>query len=425
DRRMSSSALRVESDLQLLFDVYRRIGTALRKIAAQPTRTLRRERRLGRWRAGDIVGTSAVDRMAREGRITRTDRLSLPDKMLLDRPRLATDIEEHRHIRAGIVRLAERAGAISRYCGRAISLLQEEEGRWSEEALRQKIEPKVYGLALIREQAHDLQGRVRRLLEEHPFLAGASLPRTPFGPTPIFLGRPAYREAYRALLDARRHASNRYESERGRVRFRDLATLYEYWLFVRVVGFLSEMYGPPTNNQGFALVDEFYRPELKPGQQFRFRLPHGDHLTATYEPDFPPVVSRARERFRAAMVSAPLRPDVTLELTMPGRPTAILALDAKSGPRFRKADERLLATATYLLWIHDPVTGHQPVRQLFLVHRDMDAPPLANLTGYLEGRVSNPDARVIGAVPAQPRATEALEHVILRFLETYRARKWK
>ena len=102
----------------------------------------------------------------------------------------------------------------------------------------------------------------------------------------------------------------------------------------------------------------------------------------------------------------------------------ILALDAKSGPRFRGAQERLHGTADYLWLVHDPHTGFQPVRQLFLVHRDPDAAPLCNVTGYLEGRVSIPlDTRVLGAVPAWPGGTDHLREAILRFLETYRDRR--
>lgn len=426
-RPPDAAALRVENDLEHLWSIYARLEHGLKRMAEQPTRILHSERELGRWRPGDTLSPTAVQRLVLDGSVRRDagGRLLAPSKALLDRARLATDIEEHRHIRAGIQRLAERTGAVARYCGRAIGLLQQDEGRWSEAALRQKIEPKVYKLAITREKAHDLQERVRRLVGQHAFLADVSAPRTPFGPTPIFLGRPAYREVYRALLETRRCAGGRYAQEGLRVRFRSISTLYEYWLFVRAIGLLGEMFGPPVNHQGFSLIDEFYRPELAPGQQFRFRLPHGDALTASYEPDFPPLGARTRSRWRSAMVSAPLRPDVTLELSTPGRPPAILALDAKSGPRFRKAQERLLSNATYLALIHDPASGHQPVRQLFLVHRDADAAPVCNLTGYLEGRVSSPDARVLGAVPAQPGFTQHLENVVLRFLETFRARKWR
>ena len=423
----SARTVRVASDQHQLDGVYERLESALQTISEQPTRALHLERRLGRWRPGDTVSAAALHRLAHDGdvRRDRSGRLVVPRKMLLDRPKLVTDIEEHRHIRAGLLRLGDRCLSLSHYCDRAICLLEEEEGRWSEDALRQKIHPKIDALASIREQAKELQSRFRLLVDRFPFIAEASSPRTSFGPTPLFLGRPAYRAIYRALLESRRQARRPYESDALRIRFRNLATLYEYWVFVKVVGLLREMHGAPAGDRDFALIDEFYRPELAPGQQFRFHLSQGDVLVATYEPDFPPVGWQTRERYRAAFVSAPLRPDVTLELHVAGRPPAILALDAKSGPRFRKVQERLQGASAYLWQIHDPQSGHQPVRQLFLVHRDLDVAPVTNVAGYLDGRCSPQDSRVLGAVPAQPGRTAHLENVILRFLETYRARRWK
>ena len=422
-----TGAFRVENDLEKLREIYWTLKRAFGRIGEQPTRVLRRRRALGRWRPGDVVGTCAVHRLALEGDVRRdaSGALVFPRKVLLDRPELVADIEEHRHLRAGVVRLAERSASIARYCRRAVRLLEEEEGRWSEEVLSQKIFPKIAVLERIQLEADELQGRIRRLIGRFPFLDKAGPPRTNFGPTPLFLGRPAYRHAYRALLEGRRYIGSRYDSDVLRSRFRNLATLYEYWLFVKVVGLLREMYGAPAGDGQFALIDELYRPELTPGQEFVFRLPQGDLLKATYEPDFPPVAARARERHRAAFATAPLRPDVTLELAVPGRPPFILALDAKSGPRFRKIQERLQQTAGYLWQVHDPATGHQPIRQLFLVHRDLETPPVSNVTGYLEGRVSPPSSRVLGAVPAQPGSTDALQNVILRFLETFRPRRWR
>jgi hypothetical protein len=163
-----------------------------------------------------------------------------------------------------------------------------------------------------------------------------------------------------------------------------------------------------------------YRPELAPGQEFRFHLPQGEVLRAVYEPDFPPLRSPLPGLFRAAMASAPLRPDVVLQLSAPGRPAVMLILDAKSGARFTRVKDRVLEASRYLWEIHDPRTGHQPVRQLFLVHRDLESPPACNISGYLEGRVEPREARVLGAVPARPGKTEALWSVISRFMDTFR-----
>lgn len=420
-------ALSAEADLQKMIELSGRLERNLQRIGEQPSRALHRRRVFSHWRPGDSIGAATLQRLAQHGAVRQDGwgRPVFPGKVLVERPSLATDIEEHRHIRSGILRLAERSASLSRYCLRAIHLLEEDEGRWSEEALRQKIGAKIEGLERIREQAHDLQIKLRRMVRRVAFLADASPPRTAFGPTPLFLGRPAYREVYRTLVEARRYVGGRVDADAIRVRFRNLATLYEYWLFVKVVGLLREMYGAPVGNRAFSLIDEVYRPELAPGQQFRFRLPQGDILTATYEPDYPPTTARCPERYRASFASGTLRPDVTIELSRPGHPPYALALDAKSGPRFHKAPERLQGSAQYLWQIHDPASGHQPIRHLFLVHRDLEASPVCNVSGYLEGRVTPPDARILGAIPSQPGDVEQLRNVILRFLETFRSRRWR
>ena len=424
-RRGDVRMLEAESDLELLGTIYGRLERALQRIGVQPSSSLTRTRVISRWRPGDPIGSLAAQRMARGATLQRTadGQLHPPEKALMVRASLTTDIEEHRHLRAGLLRLAERSASLARHCSRAIDLFEEEESRWSGPALEAKTKTRLESLESTRQQAEELQERFKRLLGGLRYLKGLGPPRTALCPTPIFMGRPAYREAYRALRDARRQAGGRFDGETLRLRFRNLSTLYEYWLFVRVVGMLREMYGVPVGNRAFTLIDEVYRPELAPGQQFRFRLPRGDRLVATYEPDFPPIETRRTGlRYRSALVSGTLRPDVTLELTVAGRPPIVLALDAKSGPRFTKPLDRLRSAADYILLVQDPATGHQPIRQLFLVHRDTETGTRCNLSGYLEGRVSPPDSRVLGAIPARPQDTESLRLVILRFLETYRTR---
>jgi hypothetical protein len=417
-------ALSPEDDLKKMTELCRRLEHALDWIGEQPSPALRRRRVLARWRPGDLVGSAAAGRLGAAGCVRR-DRSGLrvePRKLHLERSELSTDIEEHRHIRAGILRLADRAAGLARHCRRARHLLEEDEGRWSGEALEERIKARSAVLERTRAGAEGLETELRRLLERQPYLRPAGAPRTALGPTPLFAGRPAYREAFRALVEARRHLGGRYDAEGLRMRFRSLATLYEYWLFIKVVGLLRERLGAAAGDRGFSLIDEVYRPELAPGQEFRFRLPDGAEIVATYEPDFAPARWRAGGRYRAALVTAPLRPDVVIELRARGREPAMLALDAKSGRRFSAAavQERLKEAAKYLWLIHDPRSGEQPVRQLFLVHRDLDAPPATNLSHYLEGGRAPPDARVLGAVPAAPGSAGALALVLSRFLETFR-----
>jgi hypothetical protein len=427
-RERASRDVRVvsaEEDLRTLERVYSRLEHALERIGEQPSRSLWRTRVLSSWRPGDAVRSLALQRLAADGQLQRdaSGRVLPPQKLLVDRPHLNTDIEEHRQLRTALLRLAERSSSLSRYCERAVLLLEEEESRWAEDAVARRFQPRVTALERIRADADLLSGRFRRLLARLPFLADVGSPRRALGPTPIFLGRPAYREAYRALLEARQHVGGRLDTEGLRVRFRNLAVLFEYWLFIAVVGLLREACGSPEGNRTFTLIDEVYRPELAPGQEFVFSLGRGVTLVAAYEPEFPPVGPRSQYRFRSALTSGSLRPDVTIELRRPNRPAVILALDAKSGPRFRRALESIEEIARYVWLIHDPRTGHQPVRQLFVVHRDLAASSVSNLSGYLEGRLSAPESRILGAVPAQPGATDGLRNVILRFLDTNRVRR--
>ena len=119
----------------------------------------------------------------------------------------------------------------------------------------------------------------------------------------------------------------------------------------------------------------------------------------------------------AAFVSAPLRPDVVIEVGSEDGPPALLALDAKSTRRFHR--EVLFQVSDYRGLVHDPRTGHQPIRQLFLLHADLGARPVSNLPGYLEGRLPPRDSSVLGAVPCLPGETRHLERVIDRFLEVW------
>jgi hypothetical protein len=98
----------------------------------------------------------------------------------------------------------------------------------------------------------------------------------------------------------------------------------------------------------------------------------------------------------------------------------MLALDSKSTRSFSR--EQLWKLSDYRALIHDPRTGHQPVRQLFLLHADRAAAPVSNLTGYLEGLVSVREASVLGAVPCLPGETRHLERVLERFLEMWAPR---
>src|SRR5262245_46124516 len=79
--------------------------------------------------------------------------------------------------------------------------------------------------------------------------------------------------------------------------------------------------------------------------------------------------------------------------------------------------------ADYARQVFEPRTWRQPVRQVFLLHRDRRATPLTNLPRYLQGQALEPDVVILGAVPCVPEQVntipDALARVLDRFLETY------
>jgi hypothetical protein len=339
------------------------------------------------------------------------------EKVVVSRTELTSDIAEHRHLREGIGRLARWSEGLGTFCRRSAGLLAAEEERWGAQVYEERYLPRIRQLEEFAGRAGRLAAELRRTIDLHPFLRAAGPPRSPFGPTPIFLGRDAYREAYRLLREARRFGVQVDAEGTFRTRFKRFSTLYEYWCFIRVVRALRDRLGPPEARDAFTLIDDVYRPDLAPGQSFRFRLPGKISVTATYEPEFPPVAARSGATYAAALVTAPLRPDVVVEVRREGGLPAMLALDAKSTRAFRR--EALWEVRDYRGLIHDPRTGHQPVRQLFLLHADAAARPLVNLTGYLEGGVSGEGASVLGAVPCVPGDLRSLEKVLDRFLDLW------
>jgi hypothetical protein len=198
--------------------------------------------------------------------------------------------------------------------------------------------------------------------------------------------------------------------------------LYEYWCFLKVVEQLRSRFGGFRAHQAFRLIDEVYRPELAPGQSFCFRTRNAT-VTVWYEPEFHPAGWRRSglSKFRAALVDAPLRPDIVIE-AMVGNDAASaaaeplwLVMDSKSVERF--SNDHFHRISDYRSALHDPETGHQPARQLFLLHRDERTQVFCNLPGYLEGKAGDRNSMIIGAVSLMPGTEHSLELVIDRFLE--------
>jgi hypothetical protein len=420
-----------EALVDQLETLFSRLEHSLDHIARQPSVVLDRTMRQEHYRGGSRTDTRSVSSAARDPRtrLSQAGRIASLGKVVLRGMVVSEDLPEHRHIADGLRRLSVRAESLAGHCERAAELLQAEEARWGHPApgrqsvFEQRDLPRLQALRELAGRARSLAGRFRHLLEQNRFLAEAGPPRTPFGPTPAFLGRAAYREVYRALLEARQFLGVLVDADEARLVHRNLADLYEYWCFVRTIAHLRDRFGAAGARQSFSLIDDIYRPELAPGQEFRFALGRGAAVVATYQPEILPwrEARQRGERYGASLTANPLRPDIILEILSPLRPPVMLVLDAKSTDAF--ATVKLRDMTDYARQVFEIETNRQPVRQVFLLHRDREARTLSNLPGYLRGRRIDRHAMALGAVPCVPERVghtpPLLALVIDRFLQVY------
>jgi hypothetical protein len=438
--RAQTSIVRPEQDIERLESLHERLASALVRIGSQPSGTLIRTAEMARYRAGDRVRPAAIGAALRDpGTVVAGTRVSSIGRIEVLRTRPTTDIPEHRHLRDGLLHLASLSDAVAAHCSRSSVLFERDRRRWGRakdaenSVFERRYGPRLRALEAFRSRSIELAERFRELVALHPFLAAASPSRTALAPTPIFRNRRGYHEAYLALLDGSRLSGSLVDGDEIRVRFRRLSTLYEYWCFIRIVDLVRTLpeVGPPEPVATFRLVDDVYRPELDPGQSFRFPVVRGrgigGFVRVTYEPDILPdgwrtapetdVDRRHRGPLRpsrASLSDAPLRPDVAIEVVRRDGHGAILVLDAKSTPNFRR--EAFVDTTDYRTRVFDPETGVQPVRQVFLLHRDERSSPVTNLPGYLEERVGSPSSSILGAMPFLPDRIETARRVVARFV---------
>lgn len=430
------SVLDADAQLRRLETLHERFHSVLARVAGQPSVVLQRVTRLGHYRGGDRCDARGVAVAVRDPR-TRVDdrgRVTSLGKMPVRGVTSTSDVPEHRHLADGLRRLARRADALAGHCQRAAELLQVEEDRWGAtvagrpSVFEQRDLPRIQVLGERAAAGRRLADGFRELLRLHDFLAAAGPPRSRLGPTPAFLGRPAYREAYRLLLEARKVLGVLIDRDAARFTCRSLESLHEYWCFLRTVRHLRERFGSPQAHATFSLVDDIYRPELAPGQEFHFRAGADVVVTAAYQPEFRPwAEARARgEPLGASLTRNPLRPDITVTVRRGDRPPVILVLDAKVTDLFTPVKLRDLTD--YARQVFELATGRQPVRQVFLLHRDRRALPVANVPGYLKGRHIDRSAMIVGGVRCVPersgRTPPWLARVIDRFVEVYAGRSW-
>ncbi|MFT5126571.1 MAG: hypothetical protein ACI8W8_000166 [Rhodothermales bacterium] len=419
------SELTPEHTLGELDTVFDRLKTVLRKIGRQPSRTLKNETVEAHYRSGDRVSMGALYAMLLSpGTIVDAGgRLRRLGKTRVGRPVSSEDLAEHRHIAHRIRGMAATCEGLARHCGVMAAKLGEEAERWGNRGsdgvsvFEQRDMPRIDRLRNLQQRSHALSERFLTLISNHTFLRNAGCPRTRFRPTPIFLGRPAYREVYTILCEARKLLGVMVDGESIQTSYRSLASLYEYWCFMNVVSCLRRILGNPVSNDSFVLVDAIYRPELKPGQSFVFESDRR-RITVTYEPSIYEwrVARRRGDRYGASMVhpDRPLRPDILIEVDVPSRPTYAIVLDAKSTSNF--SDRNFQHISDYARQIIHLFSATQPVRAVFLLHRDSRKSEHSNLPYDLRTRVDRWQFQEVGALACIPEQVGAVPELLERLL---------
>lgn len=396
------------------------LSSALEKIGQDPLTAATITVQAQRWRPGDRLDIRAVQRSCTQWAGPRPE-LVAPRRVNRPRFELSTDVDEHRHLRSALLGLARRCDRLREDCHRAAELIRAEERTWGlrragsiSSVYEERYAPRVDKLRQFEAEAIALGRGFRSLLNRYRYIVQAGRPRRALGPTPAFLERKGYRDAYRILLDLAQR-NHRATPRRVELRLRRLDLLYEYWCFVCCISLLTERLGPPDPGSRFRVVDDVYRPELLPGQCFVWSRPDGSVIRAYYEPAIPPFGHREIGPFgwRASLVGAPVRPDTVIVLQQGEDELRALVLDAKSTTRF---DRRSLAGYTdYRTLVHDPERGIQPIRQVFFVHRDPKG-HFSTFPGHFEGKRPPMSTSVIGAIPLLPTRREDLMYVMDSFL---------
>ncbi len=419
-----------EEELARLARLERRMTEAVHRIGSQPSTEVRRTVERRRWKPGVRLRPHALraaildpETKIENGRIVALGRA------VTESSELSRDIAEHRQIRSGIERLRARCRALQRWCAEAALQLTQEAERWggdrSEDSIyHQATAPRLDRLETIADRALRIDHELRQIIEREPFLRVAGGARMQLAPTPLFLNRPEYRQAYVALRELNREGFVSFTGDELRLRFKAFSRLYEYWCFIAVVELLSEILESSPFPSRFNLVDDLYRPDLAPGQTFRFEVGGGVRVFATYEPDIrcpsdgdslAADVERPSSRWVAELSTAPLRPDIVVEVSRPNRPPCALVLDAKCRWHF---DRHMLWEASdYRTRVFDPATGAQPIRQVFFLHPNARARNVENMRGYLAARRGSLDNSIIGAVGFAPDHRSNARLVIARFVD--------
>jgi hypothetical protein len=346
-------------------------------------------------------------------------------KATVRRPVVAPDLDEHRHIAARLGALARLADTVAAHCEQTAALLRHERSRWGDSPREDQASvfqttylPRVELLERLTGEARGLAAGFRALRTRHPFLRQAGAPRGPLSATPLFTRRVGYREAYSVIRRAAAISGLLVDSESIRLHYRSLASMFEYWCFVKTINWLRERYGAPEPRDSFSVVGGIYRPTLEPGQFFLFRVDDTHSLRVTYEPSILPWRQARSEghRYGATLTANPLRPDIFVEFLHAGQVVAAMVLDAKVTTRFSM--QKIREMSDYGRQIFEIPSGRQPVRRVFILHRDAEYDYLSNLPPRRPAQLP-PTVDVFGAVACVPEKVNTVPPHIGRLLRSF------
>jgi hypothetical protein len=285
------------------------------------------------------------------------------------------DTPEHRWLRQQLVGAQQRLGRI--FSDAQSQLRPRADGR-----------PQPRRTAELREIAR-LQERLARLLEGEAIAAASAAAPSNFASLTL-LGRPGYREAYRALITLRLGLG--VHGEDVDLSVKDLDQLYEVWCFIRILRILAGKANHPPR-----LIDVIgpratggLRVALRQGRSSAVELDIYDkRVVVLYNQTYPGLTGTQK-------------PDIVIEVRHPGWPRMFIVFDAKY---------RVDASHEYIASFGGPGA---PVDAVNALHRYRDAIVLAASADQAAGRPV-----VTGAALFPLAAGDVFrDHKLFRSLET-------
>jgi hypothetical protein len=419
--------LQPEPMIGQLREGYLVLREALATISRHPGSALQTVTHPALYRSGDRPAAAALYGLLRgPGTVLAADGTPVRlGKAVLRRPLMSTDLEEHRHISVRLVALARLSETVATHCDQTAALLRHERGRWGTSPRDDQASvfqttylPRIELLDRLAGEARGLSAKFRALRHKYPFLREARPPHGALVATPLFMSRVGYREVYSVLRRAAAISGLLVDSDSIKLHYRSLASMFEYWCFVKTINWLRDHYGAPEPRDSFSVVGGIYRPTLEPGQFFQFSLDDAHSLRVTYEPSILPWRQAKAEgqRYGATLTANPLRPDIFVEFLHGEHVVAAMVMDSKATSRFSM--QKIREMSDYARQIFEINSGRQPVRRVFILHRDAESDYLSNLPPRRPTQLP-PTIEVFGAAACVPEKVNTVPPHIGRLLRSF------